>query len=156
MPDVALGARLLPPTSCIAALPSSVPFLLSGYSGSHCLRITKEPHFLLSSAKRRLHDWMIQRDRANTPPMAMKVVEFSREGYKIREIFGLKSMSSKENYHVLWIEIVASCQKVTKSDFQSQFSKSKIKRFFLILFHIWEYQFRSTFFVNDIFWYINF
>ena len=68
MPTVALGARLLPPTSCTAALPSSVPFLLSGYSGSHCLRITKEPHFLLSSAKRRLHDWMIQRDSANTPP----------------------------------------------------------------------------------------
>ena len=56
VPAVALGARLLPPTSCTAALPSSVPFLLSGYSGSHCLRITKEPHFLLSSAKRRLHD----------------------------------------------------------------------------------------------------
>lgn len=28
----------------------SAAFLLSGYSGSHCLRITKETHFLLSSA----------------------------------------------------------------------------------------------------------
>jgi hypothetical protein len=38
------------------------------------------------------------------------------------------------------------------SDFQSQFSMSKIVRIFLILFFIEEYQFRGMFFVIDIFW----
>ena len=43
------------------------------------------------------------------------------------------------------------CQKVPKFDFQSQFSTSKIIGIFLIFFFIEEYQFRSTFFVIDIF-----
>ena len=46
---------------------------------------------------------------------------------------------------------MASCQKVPKFDFQSQFSMSKIIRIFLNFFFIEEYQFRSTFFVIDIF-----
>ena len=41
--------------------------------------------------------------------------------------------------------------KVPKFDFQSQFSMSKIIRIFLNFFFIEEYQFRSTFFVIDIF-----
>ena len=42
------------------------------------------------------------------------------------------------------------------SDFQSQFSMSKIVRIFLNLFLIEEYQFRGMFFVNDIFWKLQF
>ena len=38
------------------------------------------------------------------------------------------------------------------SDFQSQFSMSKIVRIFLDFFFIEEYQFRGMFFVIDIFW----
>ena len=44
--------------------------------------------------------------------MAIWVVKFQREGYKIRLILGQKSTNSKGT-------------KVSKSDFQSQFSKSK-------------------------------
>ena len=39
---------------------------------------------------------------------------------------------------------MASCQKVPKFDFQSQFSMSKIIRIFLNFFFIEEYQFKST------------
>jgi hypothetical protein len=42
------------------------------------------------------------------------------------------------------------CQKVPKFDFQSQFSISKIIGLFLFFF-LEEYQFRSTFFVIEIF-----
>jgi hypothetical protein len=42
-------------------------------------------------------------------------------------------------------------QKVPKSDFQSQFSMSKIIQTFLIFFFIEEYQFRRRFFVIVIF-----
>ena len=51
---------------------------------------------------------------------------------------------------------MASCQKVPKFDFQSQFSMSKIIRIFLNFFFIEEYQFMSTFFVIDIFWWNQF
>ena len=51
---------------------------------------------------------------------------------------------------------MGSCQKVPKSDFQSQFSASKIIRIFCIFSFIEEYEFRSTFFVVDIFDNINF
>ena len=47
--------------------------------------------------------------------------------------------------------LMASCQKVPKFDFQSQFSMSKIIGIFLIFFFIEEYQLRSTFVVIDIF-----
>ena len=40
-----------------------------------------------------------------------------------------------------------SHQKVPKSDFQSQFSTSKIIRIFLKIFFVEEYQFMSTFYV---------
>jgi hypothetical protein len=42
------------------------------------------------------------------------------------------------------------------SDFQSQYSTSKIIRIFLNFFFIEEYQSRDMFFVNDIFWKLNF
>ena len=51
---------------------------------------------------------------------------------------------------------MASCQKVPKFDFQSQFFMSKIIRIFLNFFFIEEYKFRSTFFVIGIFDKINF
>ena len=62
--------------------------------------------------------------------MAILVVEFSRDGYKIR---------------ILRIGVFGRCQKVPKSDFQSQFSTSKIIQIFLFFF----IEFRSTFFVID-------
>ena len=45
---------------------------------------------------------------------------------------------------------------MTISDFQSQFSMSKIIRIFLNFFFIGEYQFRGMFFVIDIFWELQF
>ena len=42
------------------------------------------------------------------------------------------------------------------SDFQSQFSMSKIIRIFLNFFFIEEYQFRGIFVVSDIFWKLQF
>ena len=66
--------------------------------------------------------------------MAFPVVEFSREGYKIRKVFGSKSTVFKWNYQFLKIGVMGSCQKVPKFDFQSQFSMSKIIGIFLIFF----------------------
>ena len=45
----------------------------------------------------------------------------------------------------------SSDRKMPITDFQSQFSTSKIIRIFLNFFFIEEYQFRGMFFVNDIF-----
>ena len=45
---------------------------------------------------------------------------------------------------------------MTISDFQSQFSKSKIIQIFLNFFFIEEYQFSGTFFVIVIFWKLKF
>ena len=59
-------------------------------------------------------------------PMAIPVVEFSWEGYKIRKVFGQKSTVAKWNNWILWIGVMGRCQKVPKFDFQSQFSTSKI------------------------------
>ena len=68
------------------------------------------------------------------------IVEFLREGHKD---FRPKFISSKEirpegNYCILYVYIVASCQKVPKSDFQSKFFASKICRIesFLFFFNI--------------------
>ena len=44
--------------------------------------------------------------------MAILVVEFSREGYKIRKVFGSKSTVGKWNYWILRIGVVGSCQKL--------------------------------------------
>ncbi len=50
----------------------------------------------------------------------------------------------------------SSDRKVPISDFQSQFSMSKIIRIFPIFFFIEEYHFRVMFFVIDIFWKLDF
>jgi hypothetical protein len=42
--------------------------------------------------------------------MAIPVLEISREGYKIRKIFGWKSAVVKWNHCILKIGVVASCQ----------------------------------------------
>ena len=52
---------------------------------------------------------------------------------------------SKINYCIYWTDMLASCQKVQKSDFQSQFSMSEII-----------YLFRNTFLVIDTFWWHEF
>ena len=44
--------------------------------------------------------------------MAIRVVEFPREGYNIRKVFGLKSTVVKLNYQKLMIGLMASCQKL--------------------------------------------
>ena len=54
------------------------------------------------------------------------VVEFSREGYKIKRIFGQKSISSKE---IIVFCVLCRVVKVPKSDIQSQ-----INGIFLIYF----------------------
>ena len=55
--------------------------------------------------------------------MVIWVVEFSREGYKIGKFFSQKSIYSKKM--IVYCELTASsCQKLPKSDFQSQFSMS--------------------------------
>ena len=51
---------------------------------------------------------------------------------------------------------VGRCQKVPRFNFQSQFSSSKIIGILLNFFFIEQYQFRSTFFVFNIFWWHQF
>ena len=45
--------------------------------------------------------------------MAMLVLEFSREGYKIKKVFGQKSTVVKWNFWSLRIGVLASCQKLS-------------------------------------------
>ena len=44
--------------------------------------------------------------------LAVPVVEFSKERYKIRKLFVQKSTYPKENYGLLRIGAVASCRKL--------------------------------------------
>jgi hypothetical protein len=55
------------------------------------------------------------------------VVEFPREGYKIRKGFFLAKNQYSHKEIIVFCEndVVVSCQKSAKSDFQSQFSMSK-------------------------------
>ena len=83
--------------------------------------------------------------------MVTWVVEFSSRGYKIRRFL-------PKNQHIQrkWLNfenwcIIGRWQKEPKFDFQSQFSTSKNLEIFLIFCFIKKYQFRSTFFVIDIF-----
>ena len=97
-----------------------------------------------------LHFWIIgnvllQNLTLLLTTMVIWLVEFSREGSKIRNVFCQKLLPSKE---IFWIDIVSSSQKMPKSDFQSQLSMSTINRIFLFSFFIQEYQFSSTFFVK--------
>ena len=71
---------------------------------------------------------------AQSPFMAIRVVEFSNGGFNIRKIFGQKSTVVNWNNWNLQIGVMGRCQKVPKSDFQSQFSTSKIIWIFLIFF----------------------
>ena len=87
--------------------------------------------------------------------MTIRVVEFSNRGYKIRKIFAWESTYSKEIIAFLELHYwggVKKCKITQPLDFQSQFSTSKIIWIFVNFFFIEEYQFRSTFFVIDIFW----
>ena len=47
--------------------------------------------------------------------MAIPAMEFSREGYRIRKVFGKKSTVVKWNDWILRIGVVASCQKLMLS-----------------------------------------
>ena len=79
------------------------------------------------------------------------VVEFlGRESTGVR--FLQKNRKNKNNSFILtFTDVHMGRQKMPKSDFQSQFSQSKIVRTFLNLIFIEEYQFRSRFFVIVIF-----
>ena len=76
---------------------------------------------------------------------------FIRGIHKLERCLPKKSTYPKGTFWNLRIGVMGRCQKVPKFDFQSQFSMSKIIRIFLNFFCIEEYQFRSTFFVIDIF-----
>ena len=58
-------------------------------------------------------------------------------------------------FHISYQNSEISWPKVPISDFQSQFSMSKIIRIFPFFF-IEEYQFRGMFFIIDIFWKLQF
>ena len=62
-----------------------------------------------------------------------------------------KENNLKQFFDLTFADVHMGRQKVPKSDFQSQFSMSKIIRIFLIFFFIEEYQFRRRFFVIVIF-----
>ena len=68
----------------------------------------------------------------------------------------VKLLPNKNRFFRSYVNLHKSCWKLQNSDFQSQFSTSKIIRIFLNFFFIEEYLFRSTFFVIDIFWQIQF
>ena len=66
-------------------------------------------------------------------------------------IFGQKSTHSKEVIVFFSIKVLPSCQKVKKSDLHSQFAIFHVNFFFIL-----QYQFMSTFFINNIFWQLQF
>ena len=73
-------------------------------------------------------------------------------GPKKQEFFGQESTYSREMIvRIMLIDIAQNCQKVPISDFQSQFSISKIIRIFLTKIFIEEYDLRGTLLVIDIF-----
>ena len=61
------------------------------------------------------------------------------------------SLLLKKRKEILFSIVIVNNRKVPISDFQSQFSMSKIIRIFQKKF-IEEYQFRGMFFATDIFW----
>ena len=80
--------------------------------------------------------------------IAIPVMEFSRKGCKKQKSFLIKSNVVKWNHWILRISVMGRCQKVPKSNFQSQFSMNHVNH--SDLFFIEEYEFRSIFFVIDI------
>ena len=75
--------------------------------------------------------------------MAISIVEFLGEGYKI---------VIKWNHWILKIGVMGRCQKLSKFDFQSQFSMSKIIGSFWFFFHCRIWIKEHIFCVIDIFW----
>ena len=73
--------------------------------------------------------------------MAIRVVEFSSRGYKIRKIFAKESIYPKEILN-LSFGLMASCQKMPKFDFFFINHLNLSQLFFSL---------KSTFFVLDIF-----
>ena len=65
--------------------------------------------------------------------------------------FSKKISKRKIIFDLTFTDVHMGRQKVPKSDFQSQFSMSKIIRIFLNFFFTEEYQFRATLFVKYIF-----
>jgi hypothetical protein len=84
--------------------------------------------------------------------MAIRVVEFSNGGYKIRKIFAYESTYSKEIIKFEnWVsgEVSKSAKSPNLLTFKMNFLCQKLSESFSIFFFIKEYQFRSTFFVID-------
>ena len=79
--------------------------------------------------------------------MAILVVVFSREGYKIRKVLARNQLQSNEIIEFL----MGRCQKVPKCDFKSDFFDVKNHQNLSDFFFIEEYKFRNKFFVSDIF-----
>ena len=70
--------------------------------------------------------------------------------------FCLKINISQGYWCILRIGVLGRCQKVTKFDFQSQFSMSKIVGIIPKKFFIEKYEIRSTTFINDTFCLMSF
>ena len=93
-----------------------------------------------------------------TPPVdyrVISVVEFPREGYKIRKVFAYKSIFQKETilYFVNWCSSELSKSSkiwLSKSIFYVKNAAD------LSIFFVEEYQFRCSFFVIGIFWRLQF
>ena len=66
------------------------------------------------------------------------------------------ALFQKKKFCQINLRSKSSDWKMAISDFQSQFSMSKIIRIFLNFFFIEEYQFRGMFFVIDIYWKLQF
>ena len=81
--------------------------------------------------------------------MAIPIVEFSREGYKIKKVFDWKSTYRKEIIElcklVEWVGV--KCLNLT---FKNNFLCQKLSESFWFFF-IEEYEFRSTFLITSIF-----
>ena len=80
-----------------------------------------------------------------SPLLVIRVVEFSREGYRIRKILGKKSTYPKkitEFWELVWWGGVKKCQPLT---FKVNFPCEKSSGSFSFLFHL-KSQFTSTFF----------
>ena len=64
--------------------------------------------------------------------MVIWVVEFSREGFKIRKMFVQKIKIFKENCCILWIDIVASNQELSIILENNSFSKLEVIKIYLL------------------------
>ena len=85
------------------------------YVYKRCAAANKSPITLFSQNqwKTSFTNWWIKVGYSN---MAILVVEFSREGFKIRKVFGWKSTLFKWNHWILRTSVMGKCQKVPKFD----------------------------------------